>query len=65
MEQHHSIHLYLDRDNKGLMITKEVMAMSKKYRDESSIYKNHKDLNEYLMNRNPEQRQSQRRGMRF
>jgi hypothetical protein len=65
LEQHPSIHLYLDRDNKGLMVTKEVMALDRKYRDESSIYRNHKDLNEFLMNHSPEQRQSQRRGMRF
>jgi hypothetical protein len=65
LEQHPSIHLYLDRDNKGLEITKEVMSFNRKYRDESSIYQNHKDLNEYLMDQNPEQRQSQRRGMRF
>ncbi|NCI49787.1 DNA primase [Sediminibacterium roseum] len=65
LEQHPSIHLYLDRDNKGLMVTKEVVALGRKYRDESTIYKNHKDLNEFLMNQNPEQRQSQRSGMRF
>ncbi|MES2330726.1 MAG: toprim domain-containing protein [Bacteroidota bacterium] len=65
LEQHPSIHLYLDRDNKGLVVTKEAIALSRKYRDESTIYKNHKDLNEFLMTQNPEQKQSQRRGMRF
>lgn len=65
LEQYTSIRLFLDRDNKGLEITKEVMALSKKYRDESLAYKNYKDLNEFMMNQNPEQRQSQRRGMRF
>lgn len=65
LEQYTSIRLFLDRDIKGLEITKEVMALSKKYHDESLAYKNYKDLNEFLMNQNPEQRQSQRRGMRF
>lgn len=65
LQQHPSIRLFLDRDNKGLEITKEVMALSKKYYDESLVYKNHKDLNEFLMNKNPEQKQSHRRGMRF
>jgi len=65
LEQYTSIRLFLDRDNKGLEITKEVMALSKKYHDESLAYKNYKDLNEFMMNQNPEQRESQRRGMRF
>ncbi|MES2331134.1 DNA primase [Sediminibacterium roseum] len=65
LEKYPSIHLYLDRDNKGLTITKEVLAISRKYRDESLIYKNHKDLNEFLMKEHFEQRQSQRRGRRL
>lgn len=65
LDQHPSIHLYLDRDNKGLTVTKEVVALGGKYQDESTIYNNYKDLNEFLMNKNPEQRQSQRRGLRF
>lgn len=65
LEQHSSIHLYLDRDNKGLAVTKEVSAIGKKYRDESLIYKDHKDLNEYLMKEHFELKQSQSRGMRF
>ena len=65
LEEYFSIHLYLDRDNKGLVITNEVLAKSKKYRDESLIYKNHKDLNDYLMNEHPERKQSQSRGRRL
>jgi hypothetical protein len=49
MEKYSSIQLYLDRDNSGINITKEALAISKQYRDESYKYKNHKDLNEYLM----------------
>jgi DNA primase len=65
LEQYTSIRLFLDRDNKGLEITKEAMALSRKYHDESLTYKNHKDLNEFLMNQGTEQRQSQRRGRRL
>jgi hypothetical protein len=65
LEKYPSIHLYLDRDNKGLIITKEALAISTKYRDESLTYKNHKDLNEYLINEHFELKQSQRRGMRL
>jgi hypothetical protein len=49
-EKHSSIHLYLDRDNSGMKITKEALLLCNKYIDESYKYKNHKDLNEFLMN---------------
>ena len=65
LEKYPSIHLYLDRDTKGLIITKEVLAISRKYRDESLIYKNHKDLNDYLMNEHLERKQSQSKGRRL
>jgi len=65
LEQYTSIRLFLDRDNKGLEITKEAMALSRKYHDGSLTYKNHKDLNEYLIKEYFEQRQSQRRGKRL
>lgn len=48
-DKHSSIHLYLDRDNSGMKITKESLLISNKYIDESYKYKNHKDLNEFLM----------------
>lgn len=65
LEKYPSIHLYLDRDNKGQSLTKEVLSISKKYRDESLIYKNHKDLNEYLMKEHFELRLTRSRGMRL
>ncbi len=65
LEKYPSIRLYLDRDNKGLIITKEVLAMGRNYQDESLTYKNHKDLNDYLMNEHSEQKQSQSRGRRL
>ena len=48
-EKYFSVHLYLDRDNSGMKVTKEALSISNKYIDESYKYKNHKDLNEFLM----------------
>ena len=63
MEKYPSVHLYLDRDNKGLAVTKEILKVSRKYHDKSYLYENHKDLNAYLMKEHPDIRQSRRRGM--
>ncbi|MEO8174128.1 MAG: toprim domain-containing protein [Sediminibacterium sp.] len=63
LDKYPSIHLYLDRDNKGLAVTNEILKINQKYHDKSYLYKNHKDLNEYLMKAHPEIKQSQRRGM--
>ena len=65
LEKYPSIHLYLDRDKKGLELTKEVLSISRKYRDESLTYKNHKDLNEYLMKEYHGLSQSLQRGRRL
>ncbi|MDP3666300.1 MAG: toprim domain-containing protein, partial [Sediminibacterium sp.] len=65
LENYPSIHLYLDRDKKGLELTKEVLSISRKYRDESLAYKNHKDLNEYLMKEYHTLSQSLQRGRRL
>ena len=65
LNKYPAIHLYLDRDNKGLAVTKEALAISGRYRDESLTYKNHKDINEYLIAQNPELRLSQSRSKRL
>lgn len=65
LEKYTSIHLYLDRDKKGLELTKEVLSISRKYRDESHTYKNHKDLNEYLTKEYHALSQSLRQGRRL
>lgn len=49
MEQHEIIRLYLDRDTTGRSYTQYAMSLSRKYKDESSLYSNHKDLNEWLI----------------
>lgn len=65
LENYPSVHLYLDRDKKGLEISNELLALGGKYQDESVCYKNHKDLNEYLMDEYFELKRSQSRGRRL
>jgi hypothetical protein len=49
MENHNQINLYLDRDVSGLNCTQRALSMSSKYKDESTLYKNHKDFNDWIM----------------
>jgi hypothetical protein len=65
IEKYSSIHLYLDRDNSGMKITKEALLISNKYIDESYKYKNHKDLNEFLMKEFKMETPAQRIGRRL
>ena len=50
MEKHHTIRLYLDLDSTGQKYSKRALSMSNKYTDESKLYKNHKDLNDWIVN---------------
>lgn len=50
MEDHRSIRLYLDRDVAGRNCTQRALSLSTKYQDESKLYKNSKDLNDWLGN---------------
>lgn len=59
MEKYPSIHLFLDRDAAGIKATQLALAANNKYRDQSLMYKNHKDLNEYLISGYHKLRQSQ------
>jgi hypothetical protein len=49
LETHDQISLYLDRDQAGLELTKHALSLNFQYRDASSLYENHKDLNEWLV----------------
>lgn len=49
MENHNQINLYLDRDVSGLKYTERALSMSSKYRDQSTLYKNYKDFNDWVM----------------
>lgn len=50
MEQHEVINLYLDRDRTGQNCTRDALSLNKKYKDKSSLYQHHKDLNDWVMN---------------
>ncbi|OYD40412.1 toprim domain-containing protein [Sphingobacterium cellulitidis] len=50
MEQHATVHLYLDRDKTGQNYSRYALSLSEKYKDESSLYQHHKDLNHWVMN---------------
>ncbi|MCW3081707.1 toprim domain-containing protein [Segetibacter sp.] len=60
MEQHQQIKLYLDRDSAGLKHLQNALTWSKKYVDQSRLYQHHKDLNDYLIHRGEQHKQSQR-----
>jgi hypothetical protein len=65
MENYQTIDLYLDRDPAGIKNTLRALEWDKKYIDRSHLYKNHKDLNEFLMAEKHELKESHRLGMRF
>jgi hypothetical protein len=50
MEEHEAIKLYLDQDSTGQSYSQYALSLSTKYKDESHLYKLHKDLNEWLVN---------------
>lgn len=50
MENHKHIRLYLDRDLTGINCTQRALSLSSKYNDESMLYKNHNDFNDWIMN---------------
>ncbi len=50
MENHDKIRLYLDRDSTGQNFSQKAFAINDKYKDESSLYKHYKDLNDWLVN---------------
>lgn len=50
MENYKQIKLYLDNDKAGQNCSRYALSLSNKYKDESSLYKNYKDLNDWLVN---------------
>lgn len=57
MEQHEAIWLYLDRDTTGQNYSRYALSLSDKYKDESRLYQDRKDLNDWLMNFEKAQRE--------
>ncbi|MFT4152888.1 toprim domain-containing protein [Parafilimonas sp.] len=50
MEKHNAIRLYLDRDRVGQNYSRYALSLSARYKDESTLYKNYKDFNDWVMN---------------
>ncbi|MEJ7737147.1 MAG: toprim domain-containing protein [Chitinophagaceae bacterium] len=57
MEEHRKVNLYLDRDTGGIKYTQNALKWDLKYTDKSDLYKNHKDLNDYLVHQNQQHKQ--------
>lgn len=49
-ENYNQVKLYLDNDKAGQNCSRLALSLSSKYKDESSLYKNYKDLNDWLVN---------------
>ena len=64
MEQHQAVRLYLDRDAVGQKCSRRALSMSNKYTDESKLYKNHKDLNDWMVNSGKLQKKHLRQKLR-
>ena len=65
MEEHRKVFLYLDRDEAGLKNTERALQWNEKYLDQSHLYKNHKDLNDYLKSQHLKTNQGLKPGRHF
>jgi len=50
IESYNQVKLYLDNDKAGQNCSRYALSLSNKYKDESGLYKNYKDLNDWLVN---------------
>lgn len=57
IEKHQIISLYLDRDSTGQNYTEYALSLDERYRDESMLYSQYKDLNDWLQNFGKAQKQ--------
>lgn len=64
MEEHDAVMLYLDRDTAGQNCSHYALSLGQKYKDESELYRNHKDLNDWLMNFGKSQNQHFRQSLK-
>jgi len=60
VEQHESIHLFLDHGKLGIGYTQKALSWSSRYKDESHLYEGHDDLNDWLK----QKVNTQRKGLR-
>lgn len=61
---HDKVYTYLDNDEAGQKATARLTAVCKSLSDQSGFYARHKDLNDYLMSRQPKQEKKQSKGLR-
>ena len=64
LENHNTIRLYLDRDPTGQNCSRYALSLSSKYKDESSLYENHKDFNDWIVNFGKPQRKHQKQKLK-
>ena len=64
LENHNTIRLYLDRDPTGQNCSRYALSLSSKYKDESSLYQNHKDFNDWIVNFGKPQRKHQKQKLK-
>ncbi|NCI46714.1 toprim domain-containing protein [Sediminibacterium soli] len=64
LEKHDTIRLYLDRDTTGQNCSRYALSLSSKYKDESSLYQNHKDFNDWIVNFGKPQRKHQKQKLK-
>ena len=66
MEKHEQVNLYLDRDKAGINCIQEALKWNQYlYKDQSHLYSNHKDLNDWLVNKQTDIKQGQKIGRSF
>ena len=64
LEKHNTIRLYLDRDATGQNCSRYALSLSSKYKDESSLYQNYKDFNDWIVNFGKPQRKHQKQKLK-
>lgn len=64
MEKHNTIRLYLDRDTAGQNCTRYALSINNNYNDESSLYQNHKDFNDWVVNFGKPQKKYQKQKLK-
>ncbi|RZJ98699.1 MAG: hypothetical protein EOO46_24605 [Flavobacterium sp.] len=60
MAQHQQANLYLDRDSEDLKHLQNASNQSEKYVDQRELYKHRKDLNDYFVNQDYQQKRSRK-----
>jgi hypothetical protein len=65
MAKHLSINLFFDRDPAGTKCTARALHLGDQYKDRSSLFQGHKDVNEWLTNKTQTEKQARKIGRHF